>query len=214
MNSASRILLLALALGGPVAAELPRKAPLTKYTGLWTNSPFTSKPPPAEAGPIANPLEDYALAGVSPVGTGYRVTLLNKKTPTDRITVDSDNPKSDFKILAVTRKSGDPLGTVVRMSSGSLVGNVSFDEKLLTLVAAPAAPKVNPIAPKAVPVPGQPPQPCGGLQRQPRPRVVPPPTTAGTTQPATPNTGTQPGTSSTGSTNSHGHNNPVRRGGH
>ena len=32
------------------AADLPKKAPITKYTGLWTNSPFTSKPPPPEAG--------------------------------------------------------------------------------------------------------------------------------------------------------------------
>jgi hypothetical protein len=224
MNSASRILLLALALGGPAAADLPRKAPLTKYAGLWTNSPFTSKPPPAEAGPVANPLEDYALAGVSPVGNGYRVTLLNKKTPTERITVDSDNPKSDFKILAVTRKSGDPLGTVVRMSSGSLVGSVSFDEKLLTLVAAPVAAKVNPNAPKAVPIPGQPPQPVTtGPQRQPRPRVVPPATSgtgstgstgaAGTSTPPG-GTSTQPGTSSTGTSNTHGHNSPIRRGGH
>ena len=97
MHSAPRILLLALALTGWAAADLPRKAPITKYTGLWTNSPFTSKPPPPEAGPVANPLEDYALAGVSPISGGYRVTLLNKKKPDERITVDSDKPKERFQ---------------------------------------------------------------------------------------------------------------------
>lgn len=175
MPSALRMLLLLPALAGWAAADLPKKAPITKYTGLWLNSPFTSKPPPAEAGPEANPLEDYALAGVSPISSGYRVTLLNKKKPDERIIVDSDKPSGGFKILAVTRKPGDPLGTVVSMSSGSVTGTVAFDEKLLTLVAPPAAapqPKLPPgVQPQPVPQ-----QPGQQVQRQPRPRVVPPPT--------------------------------------
>jgi len=175
MPFALRMLLILPALTGWVAADLPRKAPLTKYSGLWMNSPFTSKPPPAEAGPEANPLKDYALAGVSPISGGYRVTLLNKKKPGERITVDSDKPSGGFKILAVTRKPGEPLGTVVRMSSGSVTDSVAFDESLLTLTPPPAAapqPNLPPgVQPQPVPQqPGQPPQ------RQPRPRVVPPPT--------------------------------------
>lgn len=181
MHTSSRILLLNLALTLTVwaVADLPKKAPITKYTGLWTNSPFTSKPPPPEAGPVVNPLEDYALVGVSPVGAGYRVTMMNKKKPEDRITVDSDRPREGFQILGVTRKKGDPLGTVVRMKSGESTGSISFDEKLLVLAAAPVAkapPKVQPGAVPGQPVqPGQP-QPGGqSAQRQPRPRVVPPP---------------------------------------
>lgn len=162
------------------AAELPQKPPLNRYTRLWSDSPFTSKPPPTEQGPQVNPLDDYALIGVSPIGTNsYRVTLINKKQPDDRITVDSNSIRSDFKILGVTRKQGDPLGTVVRMSSGSMIGTVTFDEKLLTLAppAAPAAPQANGQPPMPVQVqPGQPGQPQPQPQRQPRPRVVPPPT--------------------------------------
>lgn len=188
MHPASRTLLLCLALTGWAVAELPKKAPISRYTGLWTNSPFTSKPPPPDAGPAVNPLEDYALVGVSPIGvspTGgqnYRVTLLNKKKPEERVVVDSDNAKSTFKILKVIRKPGEPLGTVVHMSSGTVEGDVSFDEKLLVLAAAPAA-KAQPGVP---PVPGaQPVQPGQQQpQRQPRPRVVPPPTPA-TAQPRT-----------------------------
>ena len=168
--------LLLLALTGVAAADLPKKAPLSRYTSLWTNSPFTSKPPPPEAGPENNPLDDYALIGVSPINdnNGYRVTLINKKKPDERITVDSDETVSGFKILGVTRKPGDPLGTVVRMSSGSMTGTVSFEENLLTVAAAKAPPQAAPPQ-----VPGQPPQPVppGQAQplRQPRPRVVPPP---------------------------------------
>lgn len=168
---------LLLALAGVAAADLPKKAPISRYTSLWTNSPFTSKPPPADPGEVANPLDDYALIGVSPIGgSGYRVTLINKKKPEERITVDSDKPPTDgFKILEVIRKSGDPLGTTVRMNSGSMTGTVSFDSKLLTLAAAPKAAAAPPGQP---PQPGQPvPQPIdpNQPQRQPRPRVVPPP---------------------------------------
>lgn len=176
MHSALRILLIAPVLVGWAVADLPRKAPITKYTGLWTNSPFTSKPPPAAQGPEANPLEDYALGGVSPISGGYRVTLLNRKKPEERIIVDSDKPSGGFKILAVNRKPGNPLGTVVRMSSGAVTGTVAFDESMLTLT--PAAAPNNPQMPPGVqPQPGQPqPQGVQPAQRQPRPRVVPPPT--------------------------------------
>jgi hypothetical protein len=176
---------LLLALTGLAVADVPKKAPLGKYSSLYTNSPFTSKPV-IEPGQENNPLDDYSLLGVSPIGgTGYRVTLINKKKPEERITVDSDSTKSGFKILSVIRKPGDPQGTVVRMSSGPMTGTVSFDQKLLT-IAAPS-PKAQPPQPGQPPQlsqqgrptqPGQQPQPLQGgqPQRQPRPRVVPPPT--------------------------------------
>lgn len=167
--------LLFLALVGMASAELPKKAPITKYNNLWTNSPFTAKPPPPEAGPENNPLDDYALIGVSSLGVkNYLVTLINKKKPDEpRIYVESHRDSKGFKIVKVTRKDGDPLGTVVLMQSGSMTGTVSYDQKLLTLT--PAA--VKPVASQ----PGQPPQggpqlAPGEPQRQPRPRVVPPPT--------------------------------------
>ncbi len=164
-----------LALLGVASADLPKKAPIQKYSGLWTNSPFTAKPPPPEAGPENNPLDDYALIGVSSLGLkNYLVTLINKKKPEEpRIYVETNRDSKGFKILKVTRKPGDPLGTVVLMQSGSMTGTVSYDQKLLTLTAAAAKP--------AAPQPGQPPQggpqlQPGEPQRMPRPRVVPPPT--------------------------------------
>jgi hypothetical protein len=179
--------LLALALTGWAVADLPKKAPLTKYNGLVKNSPFTSKPPPPVDGPVANPLEDYALGGISPIGDGFfRISLLNKKKPDERKIIDSDRPKEGWKVLEITRKAGDPLATVVRISTGSSIGSVGFDEKLLALAQPPAqkvAPKLQPGQP---PQPGQ--QPGQSLVRQPRPRVVPPPTTQGAqgTQPQVP----------------------------
>lgn len=191
MHAASRILLLALAITGGAAADLPKKAPNNKYTRLWTDSPFTSKPPPTAPGAVANPLEDYTLAGVSPVPGGYRVTLLNKKKPDERIIVEGDEETEGFKILEVVRKPGNPLGTVVKMKSGSVTGTVAFDDKFLTLAPPPTA---KPTPPQPGVRPGQPPQPQPQGQagqaavRQPRPRVVPPPAQSSQqAQPATNN---------------------------
>lgn len=174
MFRAFHLLLLATALSGLAAADLPRKAPLTKYSSLWTDSPFTSKPPPPEQVAAANPLEDYALAGVSPIPDGYQVTLLNRKDPKERITVRTGKPSEGFKILDVNRKPGDPLGTVVRMSSGNVTGTVAFDESLLTLEAPPPPKPAQPQLPPGI-RPGTQPQPGQAAPRQPRPRVVPPP---------------------------------------
>lgn len=178
MKTSASCAVLCFALAGALAADVPKKVPFTKYSGLWTNSPFTSKPPPADPGQVENPLDDYALIGVSSLGDKkYRVTIINKKKPDEpRIYVETDREAKGFKILGITRKPGDPTGTVVQMSSGSMRGSVSYDQKLLTLAAVvPKAPQPQPgqqIQPGQPLVPGQP----GGPQRQPRPRVVPPPT--------------------------------------
>ena len=170
------LLFLSTIFAANAVAEVPRAVPVTRYAGLWTDSPFTTKPPPAEAAPEANPLEDYALGGISPISGGYRVTLLNRKNPEERIVLP-DNP--DFKVLSVQYATGNPLGTTVRLSTGSKTGTVSFDEKLLALKAAPAAPPPpqpgQPQNPPGIPAqPGAAAAPPPNGQRAPRPRVVPP----------------------------------------
>jgi hypothetical protein len=212
---------LLVALAGSAVADMPKKAPSTKYSGLWTNSPFTSKPPPAEAGPENNPLDDYVLLGVSSIGNkSYRVTMINKKKPDEpRIYVETNGESKGFKLLGVTRKEGDPLGTVVRMQSGPMTGTVKYDQKLLTLAPPPAAAKANAQGGQNVqpgqganvqpgqqpPVPGANPQAQG---RQPRPRVVPPPSpTTGGGQPGQ----VQQGQPNQGQQNNRG-DRPQRRG--
>ena len=170
---------LLLALVGVSLADLPKKAPITKYSGLWTNSPFTAKPPVVEGPEAPNPLDDYALIGVSSLGLkNYLVTLINKKKPDEpRIYVESNRDSKGFKIIKVTRKQGDPLGTVVLMQSGNMTGTVSYDQKLLTLAAAAVKPNAPP-QPVGQPPPGGPQLAPGDPQRMPRPRVVPPPAPA------------------------------------
>jgi hypothetical protein len=159
MKPALRIMFLALAFTGLAAAATPSRPISTKYQGLWNNSPFTSKPLVDPGTPEVNALEGYSLLGVSPIAGGYRVTMINTKNPDKRVTVDSDKPSGDYKILAVIRNSANPLGTTVRVAAGSSTSTVSFDEKQLTLAPLGVQPQVTP---------GQAPP------RQRTPRVVPP----------------------------------------
>ncbi len=177
------------------ASDVPNKALLSRYAPLWNNSPFTSRPAivAPEAAPEVNPLEDYALIGVSPSGDGFRVTLINRNDPTERIIIDGSrpNPRHDFEILEIDRKPGRPLATTVRLSKGSSVGTVGFEQSLLALTPPPVAKTVPP--PNAPPnvAPGEAqPENAQGIRRQPRPRVVPPP--GGAQQPANPQQGANP----------------------
>ncbi|MFD0894787.1 hypothetical protein KBB96_04780 [Luteolibacter ambystomatis] len=134
----------------------------TYYSRLWTNSPFTTKPPPPDQGPIHDPFEDYALSAVMPLPRGgYMVVIQNKKKPDDRVTILPDQP-SDFKVMEVKTGDGKPRSTTVKLSSGSKTGTVSFDEKLLVIrqvapknPGAPGGPG-NPNNPGGVAVPGAP----------------------------------------------------------
>lgn len=166
------------------AAKIPEKAPAVKYTGLYTNSPFTSKPDAPVAAPTANPLEDYTLAGIAPVPGGYRITIINKKNPEIKEVIEPDG-SSQFKVVSVNRNPGKTLGTTVvlssTLSSGSIQGTVAFEPELITLKAAPATPEPQQgqLPPGITPAMAgqQAAPPNAEAVRQPRPRIVPPPTT-------------------------------------
>lgn len=175
------IFLLASLASLPALASIPMKAPLVKYTGMWTNSPFTSKPPPPPPGETVNPFEDFTLTGIAPVPGGYRITIMSKKNP-DVKKVIQPGSKSEFKVVSVNRNPEKALGTTVVLSSGSIQGTVSFEPDLITIKAAPTAPvpqQGNPNLPPGINNPNQPPLPTqagqnpSDGQRQPRPRIVP-----------------------------------------
>lgn len=199
MNTISLIFLVPLATLHTASADIPKKPPLVKYTGLWTNSPFTSKPVVEQQGTAENPLDDFTLTGIAPVPGGYRITIINKKNPEIKKIIEPGGSDTEFKVVSVDRNPGKTLGTTVVLSTGSMQGTVSFEPDLITLKAAPAAPQPgqpqpgqpqpNGLPPGVVPPQGNqdPNQPNGGatVQRQPRPRIVAPPTPSSVQQPAT-----------------------------
>ena len=123
----------------PAHANIPKKQPLVKYTGLWTNSPFTAKPPEVQAGPPVNPFEDFTLTGIAPVPGGHRITIMSKKNQDVKKIIEPGGT-SEFKVVSVNRNPEKALGTTVVLSSGSIQGTVTFEPELITLKAAPAAP--------------------------------------------------------------------------
>jgi hypothetical protein len=171
----------------PVQANTPKKEPLVKYTGLWTNSPFTSKPPPVTLGETVNPFDDFTLTGIAPVPGGHRITIISKKNPEIKKVIEPGG-SDEFKVVSVNRNPDKALGTTVVLSSGSTQGTVTFEPELITLAAAPVAPVAQPpntIPPGVVPANPNPQAQTG--QRLPRPRIVPPPTaTTASTAPKLP----------------------------
>jgi len=199
MNSIVRpCVLVLLSIIGLPAAELPKKALLARYTPLWENSPFTTKPKVDPGAPLENPFDNLVLKGVAPIAGGYLITLINKKNPAEAVPpIDTDRP-SEYEVVKIDRDPDKPLGTVVTLKKGSQVGTVTYDDKLSAPKPPPAKPGRN--LPGKPQVPGQPPQvpqapqppqpgqanPAAGAARQPRPRAVAPPTSG--TQPGAPGT--------------------------
>lgn len=168
-------LLAAAALTGAVQAEVPRKQPLLKYRGLWVDSPFTVKQVEGP-GQVYNPLTNYVLLGVTTFDGRDRITLLNKRQPTDpRIVIETGETVKGFRIIEVIRQKENPMATVVRMASGGAEGTVAFEEKYLK-IAAPKSPSLPGNATPANNAAS--PQPI----RQPRPRIVMPATSGNANQ--------------------------------
>lgn len=171
---------------GVAHADVPSKKPLSTYSPLWQNSPFTSKPPPPEQGIVANPLDDFTLSGIAPVPGGYRITIIHKKNPDMKKVIEPGIP-SEFKVISVNRNPEKALGTTVVLASGSIQGTVTFEPDLISLTAAPAKQQPTPNQAQGNPIvlPGLPiPTPNDPNQlRQPRPRIVPPPQQGGQSTP-------------------------------
>lgn len=172
-------LLLILLLPLAASADVPNKPTKTRYSVLWTDSPFTSKPvAPVTERVEENPLDDYALGGVSKLEDGYFVVLLNKKDPADRQVIEP-GVGSGFEVLSVKWDMTGGKGTTVRVRKGTDEASIGYDEKLLTVkTPAPAAKPPQPGQPGQPVIPGvNPNTPTSpGSVRAPRPRVVRPPT--------------------------------------
>lgn len=131
----------------PAVAAPPQKFPLQKYASLWLNSPFTTKPV-VNSGEVAkdNPLNDWALGGITKFPDGWFVVLLNKKNPEERKLI-LPSGQSDFKVVQVVEDPEDYRNTKVTLSADGQQGEVVYDEKLLTIKPTPTTP--------ANPAPGQ-----------------------------------------------------------
>lgn len=178
MMNALATLLLVLVVTESVMADVPRRPDRNRYNDLVVNSPFTSKPPPPESAEAPNPLEDYALGGVSKLNGGYYVILFDKKKAGEKKVIRPGSDKNEFEVQEVKWSDGSWKDTTVVLKSkvGGKVGTVGFDEKLLTVKAQAKAPTKKPNTPAKLPKGAKPPTPQPGQKpaRTPRPRVVVP----------------------------------------
>ncbi|MBK1827393.1 hypothetical protein [Haloferula rosea] len=164
------LLLLITAMVGTATGEPPKQLMLGRYKPLWEDSPFTSKPIVTGPAPVANPLEDYSLGGITKLADGYFAILFNKKDPKIKEVV-SPGSSSEFSIVKVDWAE-NWKETVVTLRKGSTTGTVTFEDKLITIKAPVAQKKAPTNAAARPPIPTKP---SSGSTRTPRPRVVTPP---------------------------------------
>jgi len=145
--------------GNAMSDALPKKQPRGRYATLWTKSPITVKPIVIPDDDPPSKVDDYTLAGVSPIAGGWSVILINKKERGKRLHVLPGMKNEQGFTVASVRQ--DPISskntTVVISTPDGKKGTVAYEEKYLALKAAPAAKKPTnprkPITTRRVPTP-------------------------------------------------------------
>ena len=145
--------------GNAMSDALPKKQPRGRYATLWTKSPITVKKKIIGDIPIPSKVDDYTLAGVSPIAGGWSVTLIHKKERGKRLHLLPGMENDENFTVASVRQ--DPISnkntTVVISTPNGKKGTVGYEDKFLALKAAPVAKKpANPRKPttnKRVPTP-------------------------------------------------------------
>lgn len=159
---------LGLGLSALLADTIPQQYPLDRYDSLRKHLPFgkptvieteAPKPPPFT--------EDLTLLGFSKVGSGYFVTLLNKKTQQKILLSPKDKP--DGITVAEVLNNSTLAKVEIKLKKGNEIASVKFDPNFLT-GAQPGNP-MNPMTenqnnspdfsnanPPPTPFAGQPPQ--------------------------------------------------------
>lgn len=171
-------------------AAAPKKPLPGRYAALYNSSPFTTPAPlPINQMAMSNPLDDWALGGVSKFPDGYFVILLNKKRPDEKVVIQPGSA-SEYEVIEVVDGGRDYTGTQVKLRyQKNIIGTVTFDQKLLS-VKSPEQGLVAPANQPSMPPGVQPMQ--GGLDRgnrigpQPRLRTIAPPAPGGRNTPIPP----------------------------
>lgn len=174
-----KILPTLLLTAGLVCAEVPNRPTLTRYSQLWRDSPFTSKPVRETAvRDVDNPLDDYVLGGISKLQDGYYAVLINKKKP-DEPKVIKPGGTTDYEVLSVDWDAKNWKNTIATVRSGRYQAQIGFDEEVLAKTNTPPPAPLKPPNLQLPNVPGlrQPANNANnqGRARRPRPRVVRPP---------------------------------------
>ena len=176
-------LVMAGAMAASLAEGVPKKQPVGRYAKLWTVSPLTERPPPLPKGEEVSELDDYTLAGVSPLEGGYSVILINKKKREDRVhLIPGMKNSKGFQVISVRQDPFSKSNTSVEIQTAAgKKGRVTYEDKFLALkapaaVAKPPAGKAKPKTPITPPPAAKTPTTPGG-PRAPRVRRVPTPPT-------------------------------------
>lgn len=113
-------------------AVIPKEPVLKRYESLWTDSPFTSRPPAVVPPDRRNALKDYTLASLCRVKHGWHVVLLHKKDRNKRIRLEPrGSSESGFKVISVENPTTRQARVEIEARGGK--GWVRFESEFLEI---------------------------------------------------------------------------------
>ena len=182
--------LLAFSLSSLLSETIPQRYPLDRYDSLRKHLPFgkptvieteAPKPPPFT--------DDLTLLGFSKVGSGYFVTLSNKKTQ-QKIFL-SPKEKPDGITIAEVINNADLNKVEIKLKKGAEIASVKFDPAFLAGPKPGTFPMPNPLLPQMNPQNSNA-QPTSENDAQPQPPTTPVAGSAPNPQPSDNPNGTPP----------------------
>lgn len=178
------IIIAGLVAAGVVHAVPPRKPVASQFNILVAKSPFTIRA--TSDGPrLLSPLEkEWMLGSIRPNtgGTGWSVTLINKKDRKKRLRFVPGFSPEGYELLEVKQDTKSPKASEVKVSDGRQTAWISYDENLIKLRKTAQNGKLSskqPIVKKSVNKPPTTvqrtikPASTGGVVRPSRPRYNP-----------------------------------------
>lgn len=113
----------------------PRKPAASQFNILVAKSPFTIRAT-SEGTRSLSPLEkEWGLGSIRPNtgGTGWSVTLINKKDRKKRLRFVPGFSPEGYELLEVKQDTKSPKASEVKVSDGSQTAWISYDENLIKL---------------------------------------------------------------------------------
>jgi hypothetical protein len=138
MRSHSSIFYRAIIIAGLVAAGVvhavpPRKPAASQFNILVAKSPFTIRAT-SEGTRLLSPLEkEWMLGSIRPNtgGTGWSVTLINKKDRKKRLRFVPGFSPDGYELLEVRQDTKSPKASEVKVSDGSQTAWIAYDDNLI-----------------------------------------------------------------------------------
>ena len=129
----STFIIVGLVAASVVHAVPPRKPAASQFNILVSQSPFTIRATSGATRSLSPLEKEWMLGSIRPNtgGTGWSVTLINKKDRKNRLRFVPGFSPEGYELLEVKQDTRNPSASEVKVSDGSQTAWISYDENLI-----------------------------------------------------------------------------------